>query len=76
MKTHGIAIVGSPYNPIKRNGFSQEKNNNKFEQNKMSIYLITILHNKIKGRAETNRCINQRVKYTYFVASKLLRVVI
>ena len=27
---HRVPIVGSPYNPIKRHGFSQQKNN-KFE---------------------------------------------
>ena len=40
----------------------------------MNIYLTKSLQNKIQWRAETNRYINQGVKYTYLVALKLQKV--
>ena len=40
----------------------------------MNIYLTKSLQSKIQQRAETNRYINQGVRYTYFVPLKLLGV--
>ena len=44
---HEVPVVGTPYNLINRHGFSQSSNN-KFEQNKMNIYLTKSLQNKIQ----------------------------
>ena len=35
----------------------------------MNIYLPTSIQNKTKWKGETNRYINQEVKYTHFVGS-------